>query len=142
MPQTTVVQRLKPGVDLKDALESLMRNEKIQAGTILSLVGSLTDARLRMAGAEEFLEIAGPLEIVSATGTLSKNGFHIHLAVSDRAGQVFGGHLVSGCTVRTTVEAVIADLSAEWKFTREVDSETGHLELVAASSVASEEQSS
>jgi uncharacterized protein len=140
--QTMVVQRLKPGVDLKDALEELSRNEKIQAGAIVSLVGSLTAARLRLAGGEEFLEIAGPLEIVSGTGTVSKNGFHIHIAVSDNTGRVLGGHLVSGCLVRTTVEVVLANLNAEWKFTREIDNDTGYLELVAASCGPSEEANS
>ena len=72
--------------------------------------------------------IKGPLEIVSATGTIATGGVHVHLAVSDRDGKVTGGHLMNGCLVHTTVELCI--LSSDVIFTREFDPKTGYNELV------------
>ena len=48
----------------------------------------------------------------------------------DSEGEPKGGHLKEGSLVRTTVEIVIGILP-EWKFTREIDPETGYLELRA-----------
>lgn len=43
--------RLSPGVDLRDELERLAQAEGLRAGAILTGVGSLARARLRMPGA-------------------------------------------------------------------------------------------
>jgi predicted DNA-binding protein with PD1-like motif len=82
-----------------------------------------------MAGADSTKTIMGPLEIVSVTGTLGAGSHHIHLSVSNNDGTVFGGHLVDGCTVFTTVELVVMDLSGDWKFNRRGDARTGYPEL-------------
>ena len=71
------------------------------------------------------------LEIVSGMGTVSKNGLHIHIAVSDVSGATFGGHLVPGCTDRTTVECVIG-IFDDVVYTREPDAVTGFKELVVS----------
>lgn len=68
------------------------------------------------------------MEIVSLVGTLTAEGGHLHLAVADAEGRVFGGHLVEGCTVYTTAEIAIGDLE-HLKFVRVVDAETGYKEL-------------
>ncbi|KAI2501131.1 DUF296-containing protein [Fragilaria crotonensis] len=50
-----------------------------------------------------------PFEIVSLVGTLAprdNNAKHLHLAISDANGTVFGGHLISG-RVFTTAELVL-----------------------------------
>lgn len=36
-------------------------------------------------------------EIVSLTGTLSRHGAHLHIAIADFQGNVVGGHLMDGC---------------------------------------------
>jgi predicted DNA-binding protein with PD1-like motif len=56
---------------------------------------------------------------------------HLHIAVSDRRGQAFGGHLVSG-TVHTTLELVLGTIGSV-KFCRELDPRTGYGELVVSS---------
>jgi predicted DNA-binding protein with PD1-like motif len=82
-----------------------------------------------MPGARDFLTLEQDFEIVSMEGTLSPDGCHVHIAISDGAGQVIGGHLASGCTVRTTAELVLAD-EPSLDFAREPDESTGFAELV------------
>jgi len=71
----------------------------------------------------------GDLEVVSATGTIARNGLHIHLAIADNKGDVFGGHLHQGCIVNTTVELIVGVLTDN-VFTRELDKNTGWKELI------------
>ncbi len=104
----------------------------MQAGAVLSLVGSLSVACLRLSGALTTARIEGPLEIVSATGTVCPSGLHVHIGVADDSGIARGGHLLPGCIVRTTAEVVLCDLSLEWRFERADDEATGYKELVIA----------
>ena len=125
-----IVKRLIAGADLKRELEELASSEALPAGIIGCLVGSLSQAKLRVAGASAVQTIEGPLEIVSATGTISESGMHVHIAVSNRNGDTYGGHLVDGCHVFTTVEIVILGVSG-WRFARANDPATGYRELQA-----------
>jgi hypothetical protein len=43
-------------------------------------------------------------EIVSLTGTLSRHGAHLHVAVADFQGNVVGGHLMDGCEAGTLLK--------------------------------------
>lgn len=122
-----IVKRLIPGQDLKRSLEAIRDNEGLKSGVIISMVGSLNKTVLRMANGD-IKTISGPLEIVSATGTIAIDGVHIHLAVSDNNGIVTGGHLMNGSPVHTTVELCI--LSSDKIFKRVFDPETGYNELV------------
>jgi hypothetical protein len=124
--------RLTPGSDLKAELARLVEGHGVRAGCILSGVGSLSRARLRMPGgageAEAFAAFDEPMEIVSLAGTLSPEGMHVHVALSRRDGAVVGGHLVPGCIVHTTAELVIGELE-ELEFRRPLDPATGYGEL-------------
>jgi predicted DNA-binding protein with PD1-like motif len=125
----SIAKRLQPGADFKAALAEIIEQEGIKAGVLLSVVGSLTNASLRTpSGAAKVL--AEPLEVVSGTGTVGSAGIHVHLSVSDDRGATFGGHLLSGCIVRTTLELVIQDLSSQMIFDRVMDAATGYRELV------------
>ncbi len=104
--------RLKPGADLHGALDAWMGEQEAQAGCLISAVGSLSVAKLRLAGASEATLIRGDLEILSLCGTLSRDG----------------AHLCPGSLVRTTAELVIG-LLPEWRFRRELDPATGYAEL-------------
>jgi predicted DNA-binding protein with PD1-like motif len=96
---------------------------------VLTCVGSLSQARLRLAGGAEHATWQGLFEIVVLTGTLSQGGGHLHLAVADDQGRTLGGHLAEGCTVRTTAEVVVA-ADDRLVFAREHDPATGYDELV------------
>jgi len=69
----------------------------------------------------------GPFEIVSAEGTVSKDGVHIHISISDSDGMVYGGHLMNGCKINTTAE--IGILKSKKEFKRVLDRKTGYKEL-------------
>lgn len=124
--------RLTPGTDLKAELERITAQHALRAGFILSCVGSLSAARLRMPGAvgeaEAFATCAEPMEIVSLTGTLCADGLHVHISLARRDGACIGGHLVSGCIINTTAELVIGE-AALVEFRRRLDPATGYAEL-------------
>ena len=120
--------RLHPGDDLRLALETWMDAQQEQAGCVISAVGSLSLAQLRLAGATQATAIHGELEILSLSGTLSPDGIHLHIAISGSSGTVIGGHLCAGSLVRTTAELVIG-LLPDWQFSRELDPATGYAEL-------------
>jgi predicted DNA-binding protein with PD1-like motif len=124
--------RLTPGTDLKVALERLTGALAIRAGCIVTCVGSLSRAELRMPGAvgepDAFRAFDEPMEILSLAGTLSPDGLHVHISLAGRDGACIGGHLVSGCIVNTTAELVIGELT-EVEFHRPFDPATGYDEL-------------
>ena len=128
----TLAVRLIPGTDLKAELARLTETHALRAGLILTCVGSLAHACLRMpgaAGAEEvYRTFDGPLEIASLTGTLSRDGPHVHISLSRADGACVGGHLAHGCLIHTTAELVIGELP-ELEFRRSPDPATGHAEL-------------
>jgi len=121
--------RLTSGADLRESIEARVRSSGIRAGCVLACVGSLSRAVLRMPGATDFIALRRDFEIVSMEGTLSPDGCHVHVAISDHSGAVLGGHLVSGCVVRTTAEVVLAEIES-MDFARELDATTGFAELV------------
>ena len=120
--------RLLPGVDLRAALEAELGARSQSAGFVISAVGSLTGARLRRAGAVEPDHVRGDLEILTLAGTVAVNGSHLHMSVADSDGRVLGGHVASGCIVRTTAEVLLV-LLPEWSFKRVLDPATGFAEL-------------
>lgn len=122
--------RLKPQEDLFDSIENFVKQKNIQAGVILSAVGSLTHATLRLANRSFYNEYDGHFEIVSMTGTVSVHGSHLHISISDGDGKTIGGHLVSGCKIYTTAEIVIAEFE-DVVYKRELlENDSGYEELV------------
>ena len=120
--------RLKPGQDLFDSIEAFVREKNIQAGCILSGVGSLMQAAIRLANREYTSEFHGPFEIVSITGTVSVHGSHLHISISDLDGKTIGGHLESGCKIYTTAEIVLAAFD-DVIYKREFTDDSGYDEL-------------
>jgi predicted DNA-binding protein with PD1-like motif len=121
--------RIPPDADLRRALESAVAARHCRAAFLVSGIGSLKRARLRLAAATEPDLIAADLEILTLAGTIGGNGSHLHMSVADAQGRVLGGHLAYGCVVRTTAEVLLL-LLPEWSFTREPDATTGFDELV------------
>jgi predicted DNA-binding protein with PD1-like motif len=129
--------RLRPEQDLFDSIESFVADQKIEAGCVLSAVGSLTHATLRLANHEYYNEYDGQFEIVSITGTVALSGSHLHISISDGEGVTIGGHLVSGCKIYTTAEVVLAGFD-DVVYTRELlENDSGYEELVVKSKSAS-----
>lgn len=124
--------RITPGNDLKGELEAFVKTNHIQAGCIVTCVGGLNQATLRMAGAlptkQDIRTYHGDFEITSLVGTLSVNGVHLHMSIADTDGATIGGHLKEGTIIHPTAEVVIGE-DEQVVYTREPDEETGFSEL-------------
>lgn len=127
-PYQVHVLRLLPGEDVRRSLESWCAEGSIEAACVVSAVGSVTHAHLRYGGRDEGTMTTGDLEVVALSGTLSRHGGHLHLAVSDAAGVTTGGHLLTGTLVRTTLEVVVQEIGG-LRFIRRRDERTGFDEL-------------
>jgi len=122
--------RLFPNQDLMQELEKIVKKNNIKAGFIISCLGSLTKAHLRMPGGKTFQTFEGQFEILCLNGTLSVNGSHLHLAMcAFPDGDVWGGHVTeSGCIINTTAEIIIGEIDTV-EFQRKPDETTGFKEL-------------
>lgn len=120
--------RLAPGLELLSQLRTFITEHHLQAAWIAGCTGSLSDVALRYAGREESTLLHGTYEVLSLGGTLELTGEHLHLSISDENGAVLGGHVMPGCTVRTTLELVIGELTA-LRFSREPCPLSGYDEL-------------
>jgi predicted DNA-binding protein with PD1-like motif len=130
----TLALRLKPGDDLRRAIEAAVAAHGCTAAFVLSGIGSLIEARLRLAGASEVRTLAEDLEILTLAGTTAAgNASHLHASVARASGEVVGGHVGAGCIVGTTAEVLLA-LLPDWHFTRAPDAATGYDELVVSRS--------
>lgn len=117
-PGLVTTIRLLPGEDVKKALLSFATKNQISSGSVLSAVGSVDGINIRLASAaanttSHFLTISDKFEVVSLVGTMEHNETeassygHFHISVADVSGRVFGGHLMEGCMVHTTLEVVL-----------------------------------
>ncbi|MTV39705.1 PPC domain-containing DNA-binding protein [Duganella radicis] len=120
--------RLHPGDDLRASVVAALLASGHEAGFVLQGIGSLRVAQLRYAGQPACAELRGDLEILTLAGSLSSDGAHLHMSVSDADGRVWGGHVGAGCIVRTTAELLLVLLPGQ-RFTREHDLRTGYPEL-------------
>ena len=122
------VFRLRRGEDLRVALENYAQENKIGAAVILSCVGCVSEARIRDASGKTVRHIPKHCEIVSATGTVSRQRLHVHISLSNEDMHTFGGHLAYGCIINTTAEIVLLELES-CQFGSEFDPQTGYQEL-------------
>eukprot|EP00873_Tetraselmis_striata_P028901 jgi/Tetstr1/449165/TSEL_036374.t1 len=134
-PMRAYALRVTPGAELKAALMAFVKEHDLQAAAVVTCVGSLTGATLRLANADrdsgdnDVVTRTERFEILSLVGTLSAtHGCHLHCSLGDAQGAVFGGHCVGGMTVFTTAEVVLAEC-AGMAFERHLDERTGFKEL-------------
>jgi uncharacterized protein len=120
--------RLKPNQDLKVELKKFTVENDLRAGFILTTVGSLKKAELRLANQKERTSFNENFEITSLVGTLCRDGLHLHMSLANTKGKVIGGHVEEGCIVYTTAEIVLGE-STNHTFSRVLDPETGFYEL-------------
>ncbi len=135
--------RLHPGEklmpSLKQAAAVILARSKCESAFIVTAVGSLERATIRLAnasrtdgndtGGNDIITYNQRFEVVSLVGTFSADGSgcHVHIALSDAEGNTIGGHLMDG-TVFTTCEIVMGTAD-NVKFSRIMDDSTGYNEL-------------
>ena len=94
-----VFVRLFEDEDLLEAVTRAAEESQIKAGFFV-LIGTLKKATIGFyeKGQYQPIEMAEPFEIVSCLGNVSvkdnKPFVHAHIAVSNRRGEVFGGHVL------------------------------------------------
>ena len=101
--------KLDPGSDLRLSLEELGRREGLN-GFVLGVVGNLSRAAFQCPGQPQPTVLEGDLEVITLNGTISPNGVHLHLSLSDGACQVWGGHLEPGTVVQKGVDLLVGVL--------------------------------
>ncbi len=121
--------RLTRGSDLRKGIEDYCHDNSINAAAVVTVVGCVYRASMRLADGKTVRDFENDYEIVSLTGTVSRDGVHMHISLADEEGKVIGGHMAYGCLVNTTAEIVLVSLDEEFSFTREYDESTGYDEL-------------
>ena len=121
--------RLKPMQDLKQSIYQYAQDNQVQAGFVLTCVGSLQRAALRMANQDETTILEGKFEICSLVGTVALGGIHLRIALSDGTGAMIGGHFQDGSLIYTTAEIVLGQ-APDLRFSREYCADSGYDELV------------
>ena len=117
--------RLKPGTDVYLGIKEASERSGILSGVVVSAIGSLDTAyycdvqELPTAkcgyGYGETLHITGPVELTGASGIICHDddgsvNLHIHVSLSDRYGNAWGGHLKEGTKVLMTTDVVVAEI--------------------------------
>jgi predicted DNA-binding protein with PD1-like motif/glutaredoxin len=102
---------LGPGSDLRHSLEQLAAEQQI-SGFVLGVVGNLSQAAFQCPGQAEPTLLQGDLEIITLNGTLSPQGVHLHLSLSDGSCQVWGGHLEHGTLVLKGADLLVGFLTS------------------------------
>lgn len=139
-PLVCHAMRIKPGEELRYSLESYISTHDLQGAFVVSCVGSVREARIRLADSTTIVHLTKPHEILALNGTLSGGG-HLHISLSDEEGKVIGGHLVGNAVVYTTAEVIIGELP-KLSFQRQMDSETSYKELVIQERLQGKKRSS
>ena len=125
--------RIKPGQELASEISRYCRQNGISSGVVIGIIGSVEKARLNflreLPGKYESVDFQGPLEIVSAQGSVALKEaeliVHVHIQLSSPDG-CQGGHLVEA-RVFSTAEVVIGEL--DYQLRRYADQYTGLNEL-------------
>jgi uncharacterized protein len=101
--------KLGPGSDLRGSLEQLAI-ERNASGFVLGVVGNLSRAAFQCPGRAGPTVLQGDLEIITLNGTVSPQGVHLHLSLSDGKCQVWGGHLEHGTLVLKGADLLVGFL--------------------------------
>ena len=123
--ERVVAVRLRPETDLLLGLEAVCKQNGIYNGVIISAIGSLNGAsfcnpvelpeKKAKYGYDKEMKLSGPIELTGASGVICHDtegqiNLHIHISLSDRYGNAYGGHLVAGTPVLLTVDAIIGEI--------------------------------
>jgi len=123
-----VFARLFEDEDLLESITQTAVKGRIKAGFFI-LIGTLKKAKMGFyyEGQYKQIEMDEPLEVVSCMGNISvkenKPFAHAHIAVSNRKGEVFGGHVLPGCIIAATGELVLVE-AVDVELQRELDEKT------------------
>ncbi|HEX5503923.1 MAG TPA: PPC domain-containing DNA-binding protein [Thermomicrobiales bacterium] len=125
-----VIAVLRRGELILESLREVARRADIHSGVVMSGIGSVTKARIHTVitndypPTDEFIDLAGPLEVVQFGGVIADYQPHIHISLWDRDKRYHGGHLEEGCEILALSEISIHRLPA-LRLTRRAADESG-----------------
>jgi predicted DNA-binding protein with PD1-like motif len=141
-----VALHMDPGTDLLKGLQATIESQGLRSAVILSGAGSLRQAVLRNVGSipgrfpvtdanRVFVAKDEAMELLSLTGNVALRDdgrvvVHGHMVISSgrEHGLAYGGHLVEGTIVFSTVEIILAEITG-MSLTRSLDPITHAAEL-------------
>lgn len=122
-----VVARLNSGTDIIDGIEKMCDDYNIESAIITTVIGSIARAEFAFvvprpdtkmkAGKGDPLCLEGPLDFLSAQGTIGKDQegkryTHMHGVLADKLDRLYGGHMTKGKNpVLLTVEVSLLELT-------------------------------
>jgi predicted DNA-binding protein with PD1-like motif len=108
---------------LLECLRTVAREANIHTGVLMTGLGSLSAGHIHyvvsndMPPRDQFLRLPGPLEMVGFSGIIAGYEPHVHIALMDKDGKFFGGHLEEERSILTLAEISIRRLP-DLKLTR------------------------
>lgn len=109
--------KLEKGEDLLETILNYVKEKNIGAGFLMG-IGALAKAKIGYFDTEKkrYLEnIIQEVELISCMGNIAINKesqepiAHIHIAIADKQGRSFGGHLNEGSIVSVTAEIYLVE---------------------------------
>ncbi len=96
-----LVAKLDDGMDIFNALETIMNEIEQDSAVVVSGIGMLNDFKTgfynRDTGTYEWMEFNEPKELLSLKGSITEEGsMHLHVEVAGKDHEVLGGHLEGG----------------------------------------------
>jgi len=104
----TISLNIEPDRDLKEELMTFFSKHNVKIGAVINAMGLLGKARIHVLGTNRFLNLAGPIELLNASGVIRKENSGVRIDVNiiiGKGGKVYAGKLSSDC-IATEPEGV------------------------------------
>ncbi|MHA1689891.1 MAG: PPC domain-containing DNA-binding protein [Promethearchaeota archaeon] len=104
---------IEPGEMLLESIISAIEQQDIKNGIVISGIGTLKTCNIHYINHTDFppsdsiYHLEKPLELLSVSGIIANKEPHLHIVVSCKGDQVYGGHLESESEVAYLAEIAI-----------------------------------
>jgi predicted DNA-binding protein with PD1-like motif len=91
---------IEPEHDLKEELVRFFKKHNARIVVVINALGSLEKVRLCVLGTNRYLNLAGPVELLNASGIIKKEDSEVQANVNimiGKDGKIYAGKLSSGC---------------------------------------------
>jgi len=125
-----------PGEMLLEGIEEAIKKHDIRNGIVLSGIGTFKRCRLHyitttdLPPLDSILVLEKPLELNSINGIIADGEPHLHIGVTGKEGEAYGGHLEPGSELAYLAEITILKCNAHALVRRPGPS--GYLKLLQA----------
>ena len=112
----TFILKLEQGEDLLEAIEQLIKEQRIENAVVVSGIATFDRSVLhQISGTDYPIEVYidkktdVPLEVAGVDGFICDGEPHIHATIADKT-SAYGGHVLKGCRILYLGEIVIQEL--------------------------------